>query len=46
MVVRKSERMCETRSQTDAQTHLKANIVGECGSNLIYLAPDSIMNIE
>lgn len=38
--------MCETQLQTDVKTHFKANIVGECGLNLIYLAPDSIMNIQ
>ena len=37
--------MCETRSQADVKTHLKANIVGEGGLNLIYLAPGSIMDI-
>jgi hypothetical protein len=37
--------MCETWSQADVKTHLEANIVGECGLNLIYLAPDSIMNM-
>lgn len=34
--------MCETRSQADVKTHLKANMVGELDLNWMYLSPDSM----